>query len=237
MFIQLPNAFGDPPANMAIDAALPAALPEGAAVFRHYGWTAPSATFGYAQKIADVRAATPPDIRLCRRITGGGIVDHRDDWTYALALQSDLPAVREPATRLYATLHACLRDALADTGVEAELAPCPRHCGESPAAAAAADQCFVRAAANDVVRPGGPKIAGAAMRRSREGLLVQGSVAREALPADFDWTAFADAFPANLARALGLRPHTPEDLRALFDGERIEAEKRRFADTAWTERR
>lgn len=237
MFLHLPNAFGDPPTNMAVDTALPAALPEGAAVFRHYGWTEPAATFGYAQKIDDVRRAAPDTVRLCRRLTGGGIVDHRDDWTYALVLQAALPAVREPATRLYATLHACLRDTLADLGIAAELAPCPRHCGESPATAAAADQCFIRAAANDVVRPDGPKIAGAAMRRSREGLLVQGSVAREALPTDFDWTTFADALPKNLANALGLQAHTPEDLRPLFDGQRIEEEKRRFADPAWTARR
>ncbi|MFP4069868.1 MAG: lipoyl protein ligase domain-containing protein, partial [Opitutales bacterium] len=81
MFATLPNAYGDAATNMAVDAALLQSLPEGVAVLRHYGWIEPSLSFGYAQPYAQVAAAAPPGVRLVRRLTGGGLVDHRNDWT------------------------------------------------------------------------------------------------------------------------------------------------------------
>ena len=80
--------------NMAADFLLLRRHPRPAvARFRHYGWRAPAFTFGYSQRIAFVReqlaAAVAGEVRppeLCRRPTGGGVVDHRDDWTYALVI-------------------------------------------------------------------------------------------------------------------------------------------------------
>jgi len=75
--------------NMALDFLLLQRYPDQTVPrFRHYGWRAPAFTFGFGQKIAYARAQLPPGEPpdLCRRPTGGGVVDHRDDWTYALIL-------------------------------------------------------------------------------------------------------------------------------------------------------
>lgn len=235
--IILPNAFGDAATNMAIDASLLYTLPVGIAAFRHYGWTEPAITFGYTQRSAEVRAAFPEDLQLCRRLTGGGIVDHRNDWTYALALQTDLPAAHAPATELYATIHRCIQMALQAQSVTAELAPCPRQCDKTPAALDAPEQCFLQPTANDVTHPDGTKIAGAAMKRAREGLLVQGSIDRGALPDDFDYHTFAEAFQHALASQLVIPIGTSEDLRTLFNSPRIQQERERFESEAWINRR
>ncbi len=80
----LPVRRGGAAENMALDFLLLQRYPRPAVPrFRHYDWRGPAFTFGYAQKIAWVRGALPPGepVDLCRRPTGGGIVDHRDDWT------------------------------------------------------------------------------------------------------------------------------------------------------------
>ncbi|MCU6551020.1 lipoyl protein ligase domain-containing protein, partial [Klebsiella pneumoniae] len=85
----LPTRTGGAAENMATDFLLLQRYSnETHARFRHYGWHRPAFTFGYSQKIAFVRAQLPADtpVELCRRPTGGGVVDHRDDWTYALVI-------------------------------------------------------------------------------------------------------------------------------------------------------
>ena len=236
--IILPNAFGDAATNMALDAALLYTLPKGIATFRHYGWTEPAITFGYTQRIAAVQTTFPEDLRLCRRLTGGGIVDHRNDWTYALALQTDLPAAHTPATELYATIHNCIQRALEKQLIQSQLAPCPRACGKRPAKESAGpEQCFVQPTANDVIHPNGTKIAGAAMKRTREGLLVQGSIDRGALPEDFDFNSFVETFQHVLSGELAIPIGATADLRTLFDSRRIQQERERFESAAWLNRR
>ncbi|CAA6691564.1 MULTISPECIES: lipoate--protein ligase family protein [unclassified Lentimonas] len=237
--IILPNAFGDAATNMAVDASLLYTLPKGIAAFRHYGWTEPAITFGYTQRIAEVQTAFPDeDLRLCRRLTGGGIVDHRNDWTYALAIQSDLPAANTSATELYATLHGCIQQALDEQLIKSQLAPCQRACGQTPKKnSTAPDQCFVHPTTDDVLRLDGTKIAGAAMKRAREGLLIQGSIDRGTLPENFDFNTFATTFQQGIARELAIPIGTTEDLRTLFDGPRIQQERERFQSTAWLQKR
>lgn len=223
---------------MAIDAALLYTLPTGIAAFRHYGWTEPAITFGYTQRVAAVQSTCPEDLRLCRRLTGGGIVDHRNDWTYALAIQTDLPAAHAPATELYATIHNCIQQALEKQLIQSALAPCPRACEEQPfSKSAAPEQCFVQPTTNDVTHTDGTKIAGAAMKRAREGLLVQGSIDRGTLPDNFDYHTFAETFQQALSRELAIPIGTTEDLRTLFDSPRIQQERERFESDAWINRR
>src|SRR5258708_8551709 len=65
--------------NMAIDEALfeTVRLPS----IRFYRWNSPALSFGYFGKFADV-ADYAGERDLVRRWTGGGIVFHRDDFTY-----------------------------------------------------------------------------------------------------------------------------------------------------------
>ena len=247
MFIALPNAFGDATTNMAIDATLFANMPEGLAAFRHYGWLGPAFTFGYAQHyhevVSELASSHAPiesaqsNATLTRRMTGGGIVDHRNDWTYALILQSSVSATKNPATDLYAQIHDAISQSLAKIGIDSRLAPCPRHCEESPVASDIPTHCFVTPAANDVLHPNGQKIAGAAMKRSRQGLLIQGSIDCSGLPETFNFITFQKHLVENLANTLDLELSELEDIHPLFKRDQIEREKQRFAGDAWNRRR
>ncbi|MFP4156009.1 MAG: biotin/lipoate A/B protein ligase family protein [Opitutales bacterium] len=238
MFNCLPNAYGDAATNMAIDSALMETLPPGTAALRHYAWTEPSVTFGYSQRYRDVAASIAPDgITLCRRPSGGGIVDHRNDWTYACIIHRQTACTEAPATELYATLHQALANTLRNLGQSTRLAPCPKKCGEQPSHASGPNNCFTRPVMNDLLTPDGRKIAGAAMKRSRRALLIQGSVNRDALPPVFDFSNLTKNFADQLAPALKLEIRQPDDLRPYFNGQQIEQAKRKFADVNWTKRR
>ena len=247
MFIVLPNAFGDAATNMAIDAALLAHMPVGLAAFRHYGWQEPATTFGYTQqyhKVVSELASghthiepTQASATLIRRMTGGGIVDHRNDWTYALILNSSVSAASTPATDLYAQIHHAISLSLDEIGIDNRLAPCPRHCKKTPVASEIPTRCFISPAANDVLRPDGQKIAGAAMKRSRQCLLIQGSLDRSSLPETLNFISFQNHLVDHLASILDLELGGLEDIRPLFKSERIELEKQRFAGDAWNRRR
>jgi lipoyl(octanoyl) transferase len=159
---QCPAAF-----NMALDEALlenVSAL--GAPVLRCYGWTEPAATFGYFQNIAEVGRATP--LRpLIRRPTGGGIVPHDCDWTYSLAFPPGHEWHSLAAIESYRRVHEWIVAAFEKLNVKTELAPC---CKKS-----LPGQCFVGHEKFDVLWHG-KKIAGAAQRRNKAGLLIQGSI-------------------------------------------------------------
>ena len=215
----LPTRTGGAAENMAVDFLLLQRYPATRANrprFRHYDWRVPAFTFGYAQKISAVReslAAVEPPFELCRRATGGGVVDHREDWTYTLVIPRGHPLEELRATQSYREIHAALAAALRAQGVAAALAapagsPAPERRDDSaeiPAlpSQATADVCFTRAEIHDVVHArSGAKIAGAAQKRNKRGLLFQGSIWRPAVGAVVDWDVFHDDFAARLAVAL-----------------------------------
>src|SRR5882757_2351546 len=153
--------------NMALDEALLEAMPRlQKTVLRFYGWTEPAATFGYFQKFSEVERAT--QLRpLIRRPTGGGIVPHDADWTYSAVFPAGHEWHSLKAEESYRRIHDWLRLAFAEMNVETELAPC---CKKS-----LPGQCFVGHEKFDLLWRD-KKIAGAAQRRNRLGLLIQGSV-------------------------------------------------------------
>jgi lipoate-protein ligase A len=201
----LPVRAGGAAENMACDFLLLQRYPRtGVPRFRHYGWHRPAFTFGYSQKISFVRTTLPADgtFDLCRRPTGGGLVDHRDDWTYALVIPRGHPLEELRATQSYRDVHECLAAALCAQGVAAVTKPVD---SSTPAATGApAGICFERAEFHDVVHEGsGEKIAGAAQKRNKHGLLFQGSIWRPAAGAGVDWDRFHDDFTTRLTVALG----------------------------------
>src|SRR3954463_13362724 len=138
----LPNRTGGAAENMAADFLLLQRYPQNQhARFRHYGWHRPAFTFGFSQKIAFARTQLPPDepVELARRPTGGGVVDHRDDWTYALVIPRGHPLEELRATQSYREIHEALAGALRLQGVPAvtKLVRDP-----DPAEAAPAGVCF-----------------------------------------------------------------------------------------------
>jgi len=153
--------------NMALDEALLEGSPRlGRAVLRFYGWSEPAASFGYFQKYSEIERTTL--LRpLVRRPTGGGLVPHDADWTYSLAFPASHEWYRLSAVDSYRRVHEWIAAALAKLGIRCELA--------AEARKSQPGQCFVGYEKWDVLWHG-KKIAGAAQRRMRHGLLIQGSV-------------------------------------------------------------
>ncbi|MBI5769410.1 MAG: lipoate--protein ligase family protein [Verrucomicrobia bacterium] len=239
----LPTRSGGAAENMATDFLLLQRYPRVTPRFRHYGWHRPAFTFGYSQKFSFIQSQLPAGGRFdtCRRPTGGGLVDHRDDWTYALVIPRGHPLEERPATQSYREIHEALAAALRAQGVPAvtkqkevehvdpnTLSAEPAPWGQgAPPAAGPAGVCFQRAEIYDVIHERtSEKIAGAAQKRNKHGLLFQGSIWRPAAGAGttVDWDRFNDDFVAQLSSALaGPAQPTPwpdlaeEELSALVE--------------------
>ena len=162
--------------NMAIDEAL--LETEMVPSIRFYQWKSPALSFGYFGKFADVADyATERD--LVRRWTGGGIVFHGNDLTYSIVIPANHPAFGESPKSIYEKIHCALRDALPANGGLVELAAMGRDAAlRRPRTAQRAiptNVCFANPVRADVM-VNGRKVAGAAQRRTRAGLLHQGSI-------------------------------------------------------------
>jgi lipoate-protein ligase A len=165
-----------PPAfNMALDEALLESMSRlGRPVLRFYGWTEPAATFGYFQKYADVEHATL--LRpLIRRPTGGGIVPHDADWTYSLVFPPGHEWHLFKAEESYHRVHEWIQKAFAKLGVTTELASAASPNSKLQTPSFEISRCFAGHEKSDVLWQE-LKIAGAAQRRNKLGLLIQGSV-------------------------------------------------------------
>lgn len=185
--------------NMALDFLLLQRYPQPlAARFRHYEWRTQAFTFGLSQALDYIHANLPPGgpWDLCRRPTGGGLVDHRNDWTYSLVIPRTHALFDAPATQAYRDIHAALANAMIALGQPVALQDKRHPSEEGPTI------CFERPELYDVLNTAtGLKIAGAAMKRNKNGLLLQGSIEKSRVGA-VDWDAFADRFAAEIAKAL-----------------------------------
>ncbi len=104
--------------QMALDEALFSwAAGEGVAAARFYRWSAPARTIGYFEA-----TLAPQPAGTVRRFTGGGLVEHHDDLTFALALPPNTAPTSAPAAERYRWIHECLRRALAEAGLAVSLA-------------------------------------------------------------------------------------------------------------------
>jgi lipoate-protein ligase A len=172
---------GEAALNMATDESLLTAMPRlQTPALRFYGWTESAASFGYFQKFSEIERATL--LRpLVRRPTGGGLVPHDADWTYSLAFPTNHEWYSTSAIESYRRVHEWIQAAFAELKIATELADCCRK--SEPG------QCFVGHEKFDVLWQG-KKIAGAAQRRSKLGLLIQGSVQPPPLKLNrADWQA------------------------------------------------
>ena len=161
------TGLGAPSWNMALDEALlEHASSIGSPILRFYGWNEPAATFGYFQKYSD--AASWTSLRpLIRRPTGGGLVPHDADWTYSVVFPPEHSWHKLRAEESYRRAHDWISESFRALEIQAQLA---ERC-EKPAPG----RCFIGAEKFDVVA-GGRKIAGAAQKRNKLGLLIQGSI-------------------------------------------------------------
>ncbi|MDD5727096.1 MAG: lipoate--protein ligase family protein [Victivallales bacterium] len=162
--------------NMAMDELL---LKNSAAIglplIRFYGWDRPSVSIGYVQNYN----AVPHDrYTVVRRPTGGGVVYHDHDLTYTASIPADNPLCKLNRIDSYHVFHEAVRQVLAGFGLAAELTP--HECAPVDRATM---QCFTTPTRYDVVA-GKKKCAGAAQRRTKNGILHQGSINLEGLNCD-----------------------------------------------------
>lgn len=199
----LPESCESAAVNMALDAwMLTQADSEQPVWFRHYGWTHSAFTFGYPQRYEEVSAYVErieaTGAELCRRPTGGGIVDHRHDWTYTLALHRDTHWASLPPLELYGRLHQWLAEALCEVHAPQVKLFEPDVWETAPEA------CFERPSPYDLLgAASGLKVAGAALKRTRSGVLVQGSLSRERLTG-CDFSRLGDSLTKLLPQQLSL---------------------------------
>jgi lipoate-protein ligase A len=213
--------------NMAIDEALLeyAAVPS----TRFYRWHSPALSFGYFGKFAHV-ACYAGERDLVRRWTGGGIVFHGDDLTYSIVIPANDNAFSESSMAIYEKVHRALCDAVGGNGKHAVVAG-----GGDPgrtadairiAFSAGGYNCFANPVRADVIVDG-RKIAGAAQRRTRRGLLQQGSIQGVELE-----STFAERF----AQALSVNCSEREvDRRILERGRELVQHK--YGTDAWLRKR
>jgi lipoyl(octanoyl) transferase len=163
----LQSGSGVPAFNMALDEALLEFISQtNTPVLRFYHWSEPAASFGYFQRYAEIERTTL--LRpLVRRPTGGGVVPHHADWTYSVVFPANHEWYGFTAKESYRCMHQWIQTAFRKLSVSTTLADCCRR--DHPG------QCFGGYEQDDVLWHH-QKIAGAAQRRNRFGLLIQGSV-------------------------------------------------------------
>jgi lipoyl(octanoyl) transferase len=206
---------GEAACNMARDEAI--LLTSKRATLRCYRWCRPAVSFGYFVKWEMVHGAYP-ECTLVRRWTGGGIVEHGEDFTYALALPA---AVRRiGTTELYGDVHSAIATALRGTGREVEIVA-----GSESIRSGSTQNCFEQPVEFDL-KINGKKVAGAAIRRHQGGILLQGSIQRVTIPVRFE-TMLACA----LGECIEIRTISPE---ALDLAAQLAAEK--YGSDAWNRR-
>lgn len=145
------------------------------ATLRFYRWREPSVSFGYFGKICEAEEYAGARV-IVRRWTGGGIVPHGGDLTYSLMIGSTDDAFRLSSRTIYQRAHEVIASCLQVLGVRAQLAD-----ADAPKIS---DTCFANPVLADVL-VANQKIAGAAQRKTRAGLLQQGSIQRSDLGEDF----------------------------------------------------
>ncbi len=162
-------------------------------MMRFYRWSSPCVTFGYFQKLSEVRSLHP-DLPAVRRWTGGGIVQHGSDLTFSLMIPKEEYAASLPPALFYQNLHALLAEVIQRFS-RSKI----RIAGEDQVLLGAS--CFTAPARNDLLLEG-RKILGGAQRRSAGSLLYQGSLQGTEILLSPDTLAIPSQVPKHLALAL-----------------------------------
>jgi len=208
-FLQSPA--GSAAFNMALDEALlRTAAKRGRPLLRVYSWEKPSVSFGYFQKFP---AHLVDSYEVVRRPTGGGVVYHAGDTTYTVIVPPAHALYAMKTAEAYCALHKAVAAAFESRPAlhQAQL--------HSPQGQY---ECFQKPVHGDVVADG-RKLAGGAQRRTKSGLLHQGSVAAR---------LSVERIQRGFREALGIE----FEIYQLTDAERTLAEKlvrEKYATDAW----
>lgn len=185
-------------------------------LLRIYGWDGKWGSLGYFGNLQEARDSMP-GLEWVRRWTGGGTVDHSEDWTYSLIVPKGHVVAELKGGESYRQIHEVLVRVLRDEVGAVSL---------STGGGEGSGSCFENPVEHDVEDGTGTKLAGAAQRRGKFGLLHQGSV----LCAGGDSRLRGEIFTESLAKSW-----SEEEI---FVDERRVAElvKRKYGAQNWLER-
>lgn len=162
----LPFVCVDGPHNMAADEVLLQSASAGFASLRFYCWQQPTISLGYFQSEQVRRGEKWADLPFVRRPSGGDLLVHDRELTYALALPAGPPW--QDRTLWVCRMHGIIGTALSDLGVNTGSCALEANLW-------AGVLCFQHATPGDVLI-NGHKVVGSAQRRRRGYLLQHGGI-------------------------------------------------------------
>jgi lipoate-protein ligase A len=217
----------EPALNMALDEALLlTAAARARPLLRFYAWGCQAVTIGYVQR----HAAAPAGFAVIRRLTGGGVVYHDHDFTYTVVVPEGHWLTGLDRLHSYRWINRSVQAGLERCRLRAELAAdeIPHQVDRLTMV------CFQNPTRYDVLLAG-RKVAGSAQRRTRAGLLHQGSLhfgAPLPLPRPRLAEALIEGFRVTLN--LDFEPFTP-NAKTLALAQQLATEK--YGSDAWNQRR
>lgn len=142
-------------------------------IVRLYRWDKPTYSIGYFQSVSktvELYACEKNNDQVVRRITGGGLVKHGEEWTLSIAMDTTFELLPRTALEIYSWLHKLLVEALLSVGYSVQLMKAAsqmnirgkRDCFEEPV--------------NCDVELGGKKIIGSSQRKIAGRILCQTSI-------------------------------------------------------------
>lgn len=134
-----------------------------------YAWKNPSVTYGHFFKIEehfDTEAVKRYGLDLGKRPTGGGALFHLYDFAFSLTLPAGHPLFSENTLECYRKVNGWVASALSPLFSASMLQSAP---------ASPSQFCMAQPTIYDLV-VGGKKVGGAAQRRTRKGVLHQGTI-------------------------------------------------------------
>ena len=162
--------------NMAVDEFLFRRVEAAPATYlRFYQWDRPTASLGYSQnasKVVDADFCRSHGVGIVRRVTGGKLVLHDREVTYAVA-SSDTEVFTETLRESYRLISRALMDGLKLMGLAAAMAET-----SPPSYVRGTMPCFALPA-RDEIEIGGKKIIGSAQKRTGAAFLQHGSIPLE----------------------------------------------------------
>lgn len=218
----LPEDAFDGPMQMALDEVLlkQVSLP----TLRIYRWVSSCISFGYFQKLAEVRN-THPSLPLVRRWTGGGIVEHANkltaDLTFSLMIPRGNGAAKLAPALFYSNLHGALAEGLTRLTQEKIRLAGDQEILSGPS-------CFSAPARDDLLCQG-RKILGGAQRRSAGSLLYQGSLQRVEMS---EGSLLGDLLADSLSEQI-----TTTILKQAIQADAVALAESRYSSEAWNARR
>lgn len=144
-------------------------------IIHHYDWPCECVTYGHfidPSLLLDLKKAKLQGIEMARRPTGGGLLFHGSDLAFSVLLPAGHPLLSSNTLENYALINGVVLSAVRRFLQELHYNIPAEH---SPCTSGHSSYCMAHPTCYDLLI-GGRKVAGSAQRRTRNGLLHQGSI-------------------------------------------------------------